>query len=118
MRSEKIRLLFKNNFISRYGVFILSLIGAAIIVYFSFDWLNESSTSDWLELHALSLILLTIILVWVANIQLSALNRTAKIDFLMKLDERYGSIEIIKARQLMHSVGRTKSGSKKNMFCF
>lgn len=38
----------------------------------------------------------------VAYIQLGALNKTSKADFLFRLDQQYGNKSIIKARQIIH----------------
>lgn len=95
------------NFIKRHAVFIITLSIAciAVLLAFAHNWfgiLNEGKTSDSLELHALFLIAFTAILIWIAYVQLSSLSRTAEVDFLMKLDKRYGGLEIIKARQVIH----------------
>jgi hypothetical protein len=52
-------------------------------------------------LHAACLIILTSFLVCIAWIQLSGIGKTAQSDFLMRLDNRYGSESILKARVII-----------------
>lgn len=56
--------------------------------------------------HAIEIAILTAILVLVAWIQLAGLKKTASADFLMRLDDRYGSEPIIKARQIIQRLYR------------
>ncbi len=81
----------------------LVVVSVLLLIFFHFftQW-NDAHTSNYLEINALFLIVLTAILILVAYTQLSSLNKTAKADFLMRLDQRYGSIEIIRARQIIH----------------
>jgi hypothetical protein len=50
------------------------------------------------------LILLTLFLVLIAWVQLAGLNKIAKADFLLRIDDRYGSTDIINARKIIHRI--------------
>lgn len=52
-------------------------------------------------LHAACLIFLTSVLVCIAGIQLSGIAKTTQSDFLMRLDNRYASDSILKARVII-----------------
>ena len=51
-------------------------------------------------------VILTIFLVCIAWIQLSGLQKTAQSDFLMRIDDRYASKSILKARQIIQRLYR------------
>lgn len=75
--------------------------------YEYFDLLKSNSDSkqaiDNIEaFHAIGIIILTAFLIFVAWFQLHAINETARADFLMRIDDRYGSEPIIKARKIIH----------------
>ncbi len=53
------------------------------------------------KIYSACLIFLTFALVLVAWIQLASLNKTSRSDFLLRIDDRYGSVEIIKARAII-----------------
>jgi len=62
---------------------------------------------DWIaSVHGVSLILLTAVIITVAWHQISGLNKTAKADFLLRIECRYGSPEIVKARGIIHRLWR------------
>lgn len=94
-------------------ILLLTSIVLFLIFLFVTSW-NDTKSSNYIELNALFLIVFTAILVWVAFTQLSSLNKTAKMDFLMRLDQRYGSIEIIKARQIIHRFYRSSKDATPN----
>lgn len=60
-----------------------------------------------LRIHAAVIVVLTLILVCVGWIQLGDLNKTSTAEFLLKIDGRYGSEEIIKARAIIQRLYRT-----------
>jgi hypothetical protein len=65
------------------------------------DFVTEKSDSI-IKLHAAGIMILTVILILVAQCQLGHLSQTSKADFLLRIDERYGSMEIIKAKKVIH----------------
>lgn len=91
-------------------IYVATLSYIIILLFFIVDH-NIVETSNYIELHALFLIIFTGIIILVAYTQLSSISRTVKTDFLMKLDERYGSIEIIQARQIIHRYYRFSKDS-------
>ena len=94
---------------------LMYLIGMIIIITifaFFFSYIMEiyarhhlkviSDQSTAIEtLHAACLIILTSSLVCIAWIQLGGIGQTAQSDFLMRLDNRYGSVSILKARVII-----------------
>lgn len=95
-------------------IFPIMLLLISAILFLTFlhltSW-DDPKSSNYVELNALFLIVFTALLVWVAFTQLSSLSKTAKMDFLMRFDQRYGSIEIIKARQVIHRFYRSSKDS-------
>jgi hypothetical protein len=71
---------------------------------------GERGSSDFLgnaaRLNAIAIIILTLVLVCVSWRQLSGLNVTSKADFLLRIDSRYGSAEITKARGIIQKLHR------------
>ena len=65
---------------------------------FSFN--QQNKPNDW---NDLIIIPLTFLIVCAGWMQFKSLNKTSKAEFLLRIDERYGSIEIIKARSIIHS---------------
>ena len=56
------------------------------------------------ELYDISLVVFTFILICVSWIQLSNLYNISTEDFLLRIDDRYGSESIIKARAIIHKI--------------
>lgn len=86
---------------------LLFLIIFSLFLYYvffqeGFSLLNNKENGDITDFHSIMIIFLTLALVWVAWIQLGSLNKTGKSDFLMRIDDRYGSEPIIKARAIIH----------------
>lgn len=54
------------------------------------------------HLHDAYILLLTLVLIIVAWNQLRKFNNRSRADFLLRIDNRYGSKEIIKARAIIH----------------
>lgn len=65
-----------------------------------------SESEDIRTIHLILVVFLTILLVLVAWLQLTGLNKTSKSDFLLRIDSRYGNPEIIKARLIIHKIHR------------
>ncbi len=61
--------------------------------------IRENHVSDW---NDIIIILLTLIIVCAGWMQFKNLNETSKGDFLLRIDERFGSPEILKARIIIH----------------
>ncbi len=66
-----------------------------------FDFFNDRK-SEITNLHAASLIILTILLICVGWYQLMHLNKSTKADFLLRIDDRYGSKSNVEARKIIH----------------
>ena len=85
-------------------VLVLLIILLSLSEYFLFDVLSVdpefNKSTKW---HALILIPLTFFILCAAWMQFKGLNKTSKGEFLLRIDERYGSKEIIKARQMIHN---------------
>ena len=79
-------------------VIILTILVFLIADWTYFDFFKKAPNNPIINIHAAFLIILTIILVCIAWIQLEGINKTAKADFLLRLDDRIGSDNIIKAR--------------------
>jgi hypothetical protein len=97
------------------SVFILLIIIAVFILplldLFGFDFFGQihciegrcdRSDNSIIALNAGLIIILTLIIVIVAWIQLGSLSRTSKSDFLLRIDERYSSVNSVKARTIIH----------------
>ncbi|MGL6030449.1 MAG: DUF4760 domain-containing protein, partial [Legionella sp.] len=54
------------------------------------------------HINAAAIVILTLIIFCAGWIQFNALNKTSKGDFLLRIDERYGQPENIKARTIIH----------------
>lgn len=76
---------------------------------------GKSIPDNIIRVHAASIIILTIILICVGWLQLGNLNRTSKADFLLKIDSRYGSPEIVKARAVIQRLYREASPPNKDV---
>lgn len=112
-----IKQFYKRHIISIWAIAILIVVSLAALTvadyyYNFFDFTsrgkvtvrNGGATID--AFHAIEIVILTAILVLVAWIQLAGLQKTARADFLMRLDDRYGSEPIIKARQIIQRLYR------------
>jgi hypothetical protein len=118
----KINKLYRQHKILLHALFwiiapTIILLVAADYYYNFFDLLargktsaiNGNTTID--AFHAIELVILTAILVVVAWVQLESLKKTARADFLMRLDDRYGSEPIIKARQIIQRLYRESNNT-------
>lgn len=95
--------------------FILAATFLTVILYFFvhviphiylFDNKKSQIDANILRVQAASVIILTIMLICVGWLQLNRLNRTSNADFLLRIDNRYGSLEIIKARAIIQKLFR------------
>jgi hypothetical protein len=80
-----------------------------LLVKFLYPYLNflDSEHKEPIIITAfygVSLIILTFSLVCVAWFQLALIRKQAKADFLLRIDNRYGSKSIIKARSIIHRI--------------
>jgi len=91
-----------------WHVVVVGLMVLISLIFLERAYFNIFVTHDdgILQLHAASLIILTFLLVcaaWFAAwFPLSDINKTSKGDFLLRIDERYGSNEIMQARKIIH----------------
>ena len=105
--SFKLLLLFVFGFIlvSAFLIVIVYLLSYYPNIDILFDTQKEIS-SNILRFNAAAIIILTIFLICVAWLQLSNLNKTSRADFLLRIDDRYGRTEIIKARAIIQELYR------------
>lgn len=85
-----------------FSLIILLIIILGLGEWFYFDLFKPREDQKIINLHSASIIILTLLLVWVAWIQLYSLNNINKADFLLRIDDRFGSDQIIKARTIIH----------------
>jgi len=74
---------------------------------------HEEIDKHILHIHAASIIILTIALIYVGWQQLENLNRTSSADFLLRIDNRYSNPEIIKARIIIQQLYRKTTSPEK-----
>ena len=67
---------------------------------------NKDIPENILRINAAAIVILTIVLICVGWLQLNNLNKTSRADFLLRIDDRYGREEIIKARAIIQSLYR------------
>lgn len=93
---------------NKHCFWIILSVCLIIIVYtileLIFAWLSENKGMH--TFNAAAILILTVILIIVAWYQLEGLNTTSKANFLLKIDERWGSSEIITARTIIHRLYR------------
>lgn len=87
------------------AIFLIIILGLISFVP-GIDLEGEKIPENIIRIHAASIIVLTILLIAVAWLQLGELNKTSKADFLLRIDDRYSSPEIIKARVLIQELYR------------
>lgn len=75
------------------------------------DLTDTIISENIIKINAASIIFLTVVLIAVAWLQLGALNKTSRADFLLRIDDRYSSPEIIKARITIQELYRKTSPS-------
>lgn len=82
-------------------VFILIYLGEGYFYDIYHSKIKDNHVSDW---NNIAIIFLTLIIVCAGWMQLKNLNQTTTSDFLLRIDERYGSPEILKARVIIHEL--------------
>jgi len=88
------------------ALYILHLIDPEWLKFIHFNT-EAALKGEWItSFHGLSIVLLTVGIIAVAWYQLTRLNKISKADFLLRLDERYGSEDILKARRLIAELKR------------
>jgi hypothetical protein len=92
------------------SVVIFLLIIVSIIIFLPDNDLvgrqNHHLLFRMINIHAISVVILTAVLICVGWLQLTKLNNISKADFLLRIDNRYGSSEIIKARAIIQRIFR------------
>lgn len=93
----------KKIFVLFIALFVLLAMVICIgdLAYFDFFTSKEEAINN---LHSASLIALSVALLATAWINLSGLNKTSRSDFLLRIDNRYGSHEITQARIVIHKI--------------
>ncbi len=64
-----------------------------------------------------SLIILTLVIAYVAWVNLGGMNKTAKNDFLLRFDKRYCNKESLEAKTILHRIYLNTKKPKKNYSC-
>ncbi len=118
MDTDKYQIINKKHKAWLIIVSILSLTILSILsINYFFDKYFDNTISKTIEsLYYISLIPLTVMLVSVAWIQLDALHEINKDDFLIRIESRFGSEDIIKARAIIHKfhvLAKSKNITKK-----
>jgi hypothetical protein len=103
--SKQIKCFIKENYLISFLVIFASflILGLADYYYKFFYFLDRSPQTKSAEFiidsfNAIEITFLTFILIIVAWRQLSSLNKTGTADFLLRIDERFASKQIIEAR--------------------
>ena len=85
---------------------ILAFVAVAICfmleVFFGWDLLVEDAGVE--RFYAGAIIVLTILLLAVAWFKFGSLNNITQSDFLLRIDERFSSREIMRAREIVHEI--------------
>lgn len=113
---ESIKNMIKLLFIVLFGFLLVSIFLAIFLYAFAslpnidliFGKLEKAHdvAENILRIHAAAIIILTIVLICVGWLQLGQLNQTSKAEFLLQITNRYGSSEIIKAREIIQRLYR------------
>lgn len=85
-------------------IVFFSMVLFPYFAYFYVNFLDHKPDGRIIDFHNVSLIILTLILVCVAWIQLAGISRVSRSDFLLRVDDRYGSKSIIQARKIIHEL--------------
>lgn len=88
-------------FLFGFLVLILIYMGEGHFYDIYHSKIKANHVSDW---NDVAIIFLTLIIVCAGWMQLKNLNQTTTSDFLLRIDERYGSPEILKARVIIHEL--------------
>ncbi|KTD48122.1 hypothetical protein Lrub_1486 [Legionella rubrilucens] len=96
----------KNTIISFTKSLFIFGIPVISIIYFGenrlYDIVHKNTYNNIGDWHNIIIIFLTLIIVCAGWLQFQNLNRTSKSDFLLRIDERFSSPEILKARTIIH----------------
>lgn len=85
-------------------IIVVFLVGIAGIDFYFSDNFISGRIHELENFHYASIVILTLILVWVAYSQLSGIYKTSKSDFLFRIESRWGSPEIINARKIIQQL--------------
>lgn len=88
---------------ARYIGLLVLIVIVGFIAEYNWDFIN-SSDNGVLMLHYILMVILSLLLVATAYIQIKKLNTITKADFLLRVDDRYGSPNIVKARTIIHKI--------------
>lgn len=91
------------------SIFLIVIL--SILAYSStkIDLISNHPLSNIGRIYSAAIIILTIILACIGWFQFDALNKTSRADFLLRIDYRYSSTEIIKARAIIQELYRKAS---------
>ncbi|HVY53444.1 MAG TPA: hypothetical protein VHA13_02880 [Gammaproteobacteria bacterium] len=109
MELKSLRVFFANLIVIiiflLVGLYLLSIVPHVDI----FSFIHKKEIDNISRLYDGSALILTIFLLCCTWLQLKILNNVSKADFLLKLDNRYGSKEIIRARAVIQGLYRKHS---------
>lgn len=87
----------------RLWAIVIVLVTIVSLDLYHFYWFSTNDDSI-VNLYSGCLIILTTLLVGVAYINLKKISKTSQSDFLLRVDDRYGSELIVRARTLIHQL--------------
>lgn len=106
----------KYLFIILAMLFLVFSVVVVIDIFSGFDFiidhLKNGAKHNPGDFHSAIVLVLTIVLIIGAWRQIRNSNTIAKNDFLLRMDERYGSTEIVRARAIIHKLYRSKGGDE------
>lgn len=82
---------------------VVGLVVAFILMYIVHPLLGDNE-DGWSNAYYILLAAGTGLIAWVAWIELSHLENIGQNDFLLRIDDRYGSKEIVEARTIIHKL--------------
>ncbi|MCE0723983.1 DUF4760 domain-containing protein [Legionella resiliens] len=82
-----------------FPIFLIIMIGEGRYYDIFHTKIGQNHVSDW---NDIVIIFLTLFIVCAGWLQFKNLNKTSTGDFLLRIDERFGSPEILRARAIIH----------------
>lgn len=89
----------KNSLMFLIICIAIGIIALMVSEHFYTNWFHHDHGVE--VLYYISIVALTGLIAFIAYYQLHILNKTSKDEFLLKIDERYTSAEIVKARTII-----------------
>src|SRR5579864_2047948 len=89
---------------------IVLLLGIALIIavtscfFYEHSWFDGVHDLGWAHVHYILIVIGTGLIAWVAWVQLHHMREVGQNDFLLRIDNRYGGKEIVKARAIIQEL--------------